>query len=416
MRVRTCLLIMARGEGGRDDAELEQSSEESRFSDAAPKSFLEQPKRKRKRDKKRMVKVTSVDSDFVEEEFTFSERLSDMDRTDGGALGAGLQSTLNSMASPGGGRGPTTKKKQSRKQGGGGQTRRSGGQVGAGGPRSTTVGRAQRQGGGYRSLDAFLEQAVEQQRADVIGAGHLSHEEPRHSLTTSPKLRTSDRLASGRDAEKASKTRCGTGEWVSTYNNDEAKLTVGPLGKITKLPSTTTKRSKEKRALNQSRPAGNRQCDEAQDLIDMTSDDNGAREVKRGSFRRRTPPPVPRTAESDDQYGIADTFSSGGGRKTSGVDWDLESNKSSDMEDFVEGPRRNERPNGKRERKSQASNRKSRSDTIHIEDNDENPGVFQSSVISQAKGAIASVANKLFRGSKRGKDEQGGSGMRNRLV
>ena len=229
------------------------------------------------------------------------------------------------------------------------------------------------------------------------------------SLTTSPKrLSASDPLA-GR--KKATKPDPGA-PWISTQSNDEPRMSIGHLGMIGKknLPSTTSKRSKDKRALDRNVGRGHR---EAGPMVDMTSDsdDNDAK-VKGGSSRKRTPSPVPRYAGSDlESYGVGEAFSSGielGG----GVDWELNADESSDSEDFAEAPRKDEQSNGKRKKKARTSNKNGSSNPIEITEDDEETSATQGSVFSK----VAATVKKAFRGSgsgsKRGKDQQGGSGMR----
>jgi hypothetical protein len=190
-----------------------------------------------------------------------------------------------------------------------------------------------------------------------------------------------------------------------------------------KTPSTTTRRSKDKRALDLSKSNAGRGQREA-GLIDMTSDYNDDGKVKGALSRKRTSSPVSRDAGSDDgSYGVADVFSSGSGGKSSnkrsGVDWELNSNNSdhggfssSDSgEDFAEESRKDEQSNGKREKKARTSNKNGSSKPIDITEDDEETSATQGSVLS----TLGWAAKKFFQGSgsgsKRGKDEQGGSGM-----
>ena len=324
-------------------------------------------------------------------------------------LGTTLQISLNAISSPSGGQGPTKKKrKETRKQNGGGNARRSAGHGGGGRSRSTSTGRTQRQGGGFFRPNGFLDQAAEQQRADGRGAGR--RDVP--SLTTSPKRPVASDQSARRDGKKAVKSNRST-TWISTQNNDEPQLSIGPLGTIRrKKPSTTTKRSREMEAFSQSKSDADNRQGKVEDPIDMTSDDNDDEAAKGGSSRKRTPSPVPRSAGSDDEkYGISDALSSGSGR-TDGVDWELKSDKSSDSEDFVQESQKNERSNGKRKENARTLNKKSYSEPIDmIEDDDEKPGTSQVSVLERMMGS----SKKLFRGygsgSKRAKDEQGDSGM-----
>ena len=374
------------------------SSDESHFSDAGPK----QPGRSKKKDKRR-ARNRNLDDDFDDSEFLFKDRECDMNKSDdGGTLGAGLEKYLNEMPSPSGGQGPMKKKKkaETRKQDSGGTVRRSGGQGAGGRSRSTNAGRTQRQGGGCSS---FLDQAAEQQRTNGMGAGR--RDVP--SLTTSPKrLSASDQLA-GR--KKVTKPDPGA-PWISTQSNDEPRMSIGHLGMIGKknLPSTTSKRSKDKRALDRNVGRGHREAGP----IDMTSDDKDAGRAKDASSRKRTPSPVPRYAGSDlESYGVGEVFPSGS-ELGDGVDWELNADESSDSEDFVEAPRKDEQSNGKRKKKARTSNKNGSSKPIEITEDNEETSATQGSVLSKVAATVKEAFRRSGSGSKRGKDRQGGSGMR----
>lgn len=403
----------------------QSTSEESHFSHAGPVSLPKQPERSKKKGKKR-AENSSIHDDFDDREFVFKDRECDMGRSDdGGTLGAGLEKSLNEMPSPNGGEEPMKKKKkETRKQVGGGNVRRSAGR-GGGQSRSTSAGRTQRQGGGGFRPDAFLEQAAERQRTDGISTGHSTSKA--FSLTGSPTAQTSNERAAtnkmvGKGKDRGHKAPPGQG-WTSSRNTDQV-LKLGMVGKGKgKTPSTTTRRSKDKRALDLSKSNAGRGQREA-GLIDMTSDYNDDGKVKGALSRKRTSSPVSRDAGSDDgSYGVADVFSSGSGGKSSnkrsGVDWELNSNNSdhggfssSDSgEDFAEESRKDEQSNGKREKKARTSNKNGSSKPIDITEDDEETSATQGSVFSTLGWAAKKIFQGSGSGSKRGKDEQGGSGM-----
>lgn len=385
------------------------SSDDSRFSAAGPK----QPERSKKKDKKRAGN-RSIHDDFDDGEFVFRDRECDMStsRSDGGTLGAGLEKRINEMPTPNGGQEPMKKKKkkETRKQVGGGNARRSAGHGGGGRSRSTNAGRTQRQGGGRFRPDAFIEQAAEQQRTNGMGTGR--RDVP--SLTTSPKrLSASDQLA-GR--KKGTKSDTGA-PWISTQSNDEPQMSIGRLGMIGKKrpPSTTSKRSKDKRALDLSKSNSGHGQLEAGPMIDMTSDNDDDGRVKGASSRKRTPSPAPRDAGSDDEsYGVGEVFSPGSGG-VDGVDWELNADESSASEDFTEESPKGERSKSKRKKKGRTSNKNGSSKPIEItEDDEENPSATQSSFFSQVVGSAKKNLRGSGSGSKRGKDEQGSSGKRSK--
>lgn len=375
---------MSRTDGGRNDAELE-SSEESRFSDAAPRPPSNHSKRKRKKDKKRAGNGSAFDQDFDDHEFVFREHKMDAGtrRDDGGgSLGAGLQDSLNAMASPGIG-GRAMKKKSGRNAQGAAQKHRAAG--GGERSRSTSAGRAQardtrthhRTGG-----SSFLDQAVEERARDVgVTSGGSS---ARHEPTP--------RAESNKSRGKVHRGQ----EWTSTRGNDEPSLELGAFGTI-RRPSTQTRRSRDKRAMNQSGKP--QQQWEEKDPIDMTDDHEG------GAVYMAP--------------------------KNDGVDWDLNSDEhrnsngevsSSDSEEDFATTQQVEASKRRRKTKSEIS-RKNNGEPIQVND-DENSGSqssgrsFFDSMKSVAKSVTGS-ATKLLResgsGSKRGKDKQGGSGKRTTL-
>ena len=248
-------------DGSRNDAELE-SSEESRFSDAAPRPSSTHSKRKRKKDKKRAGNGSAFDQDFDDHDFVFREHEMDAGtrRDDGGgSLGAGLQDSLNAMASPGIGGRPLNKKSCRNAQGA--QKHRAAG--GGERSRSTSAGRAQARGTRTQhripriGASSFLDQADEERARDVgvtSGGSPARHEPARRAKSN----------------KSGGKVHRGPA-WTSTRDNVEPSLNVGPLGMI-RMPSTQTRRSRDKRAMNQS---GNRQRQwEEKDPIDMALDDH----------------------------------------------------------------------------------------------------------------------------------------------
>ena len=410
-------------EHGNDSGSEDSGSDDSRFSAAGPVSAPKQPERSKKKDKKRAGN-RSIHDDFDDSDFVFRDRECDMSRSDGGTLGAGLEKRINEMPTPNGGQEPMKKKKkkkETRKQVGGGNVRRSAGHGGGGRSRSTNAGRTQRQGDRYSS---FLDQAEDERARDMGTAGHITSEP--FSLTRSPMAQTSNERAAtnkkvGKGKDRGHKAPPGQG-WTSSRNTDQ-ELKLGMVGKG-KTPSTTTRRSKDKRALDLSKSSAGRGQLEAGPMIDMTSDNDDDANVKGGSSRKRTPSPVLRDAGSDDEtYGVADVFSPGSGMKSSnkrnGVNWNLDSDNSdhggfssSASEDFMEESRKDEQSNGKRKKKARTSNKNGSSKLIEItEDDEENPSATQSSFFSQVVGSAKKILRGSGLGSKRGKDEQGSSGM-----
>lgn len=411
-------------EHGNDSGSEDSGSDDSRFSTAAPVSAPKQPERSRKKDKKRAGN-RSIHDDFDDGEFVFKDRECDLSKSDdGGTLGAGLEKYLNEMPNPSGGQGPMKKKKkETRQQVGGGNVRRSAGHGRGGRSRSTNAGRTQRQGDGYSS---FLDQA-EDERARDMGTAGQNISKP-FSLTGSPTAQTSNERAAtnkkvGKGKDRGHKAPPGQG-WTSSRNTDQ-ELKLGMVGKG-KTPSTTTRRSKDKRALDLSKSnAGHGQL-EAGPMIDMTShsDNDDDANVEGGSSRKRSPSPVLRDAGSDDEtYGVADVFSPGSGRKSSkkrnGVNWNLDSDdsdhggfSSSDSgEDFAEASRKDEQCNGKRKKKARTSNKNGSSKPITITEDDEETSATQGSVLSKMAVTVKNAFRASGLGYKRGKDEQGSSGM-----
>ena len=400
----------------------ESSSEDSNFSGARPGSSVDHSKRKRKENKKRAGK-THLD-DFDDSEFTWKERESDMDRSDGGTLGASLEKRLNGMSSPSGGQGPkkTRKKKENRNQDGGGNVRRSAGHGGEGRSRSTNAGRTQRRGGGYSS---YLDQAEDEQARDMGAADHNSSKP--FSLTGSPTAQTSTERAAtskkvGKGKNRGHKAPPEQG-WTNSRNCDqELKLMVGK-GKG-KTPSTMSKRSKDKRALDLSKSNACHGQLEAGPTIDMTSDNDDDANVKGGSSRKRTLSPEPSDAGSDDKsYGVADVFSSESGMKAStkkgGVDWELNSDypdlggfsSSDSSEDFADKSLKDECSDGKRKKRARTSNKNGSSKPIDITEDDEETSATPGSLFSKMTGSVKKILQRSGSGSKRAKDEQGVSGM-----
>eukprot|EP00563_Minutocellus_polymorphus_P004411 CAMPEP_0181044106 /NCGR_PEP_ID=MMETSP1070-20121207/13080_1 /TAXON_ID=265543 /ORGANISM="Minutocellus polymorphus, Strain NH13" /LENGTH=1161 /DNA_ID=CAMNT_0023122511 /DNA_START=127 /DNA_END=3612 /DNA_ORIENTATION=+ len=400
---------MSRTDGGtsRNDAELE-SSEESRFSDAGPRPSLKHSKRKRKKDKKRAGKGTcGIDDDFDDHDFTFRQRAMDTRGDDsGGSLGARLKDSLNAMASPIGGGGPM-KKIQARKQEGGNKH-----QAGGHGERSrsTSARRAQQARGTstYRNPSSYLDRADEERSRDMHVAGGGTS----NSFSRTGSSATKAPVPRAKSNKNGGKAHRGPG-WTSTQRNNEPSLSVGPLGMI-KKPSTQTKRSKDKRAMNQ---PSNQQQREVEDPIDMTLDDHDGGAVNDGSSNKSPPPQVQAAKNDDELYGIAGTFLPEIDMKASkrdGVDWELNSDEYqnfSDSEDFAV-TRQIEPSNGKRKTESKISQRESSSEPIQVDDDE------KSGSQSSGRSFLNSVksATKLWRGSgsgsKKGKDKQDDSGKR----
>ena len=411
----TAALLMSRTDGGTNDAELE-SSEESRFSDAAPRPPSNHSKRKRKKDKKRAGNGSAFDQDFDDHDFVFREHGMDAGtrRDDGGgSLGAGLQDSLNAMASPGIGGRPMKKKSGQQKHRASGGGERS---------RSASAGRAQARGTRTHHRiprtgpSSFLDQADEERTRDVgvTSGGSPARHEP------APRAKSN---------KSGGKVHRGPA-WTSTQGNDEPSLELGAFGTI-RRPSTQTRRSRDKRAMKQS---GNRQQQwEEKDPIDMTDDHEGG--AVYDGLPNKSPPPRVQAAKNDDElYGVSGTFQESDtmAPKNDGVDWDLKSDEdrnsddvapSSDSEDFAK-VRNVKTSNRRRMTKSEISKRKYNGEPIEVND-DENSGSQSSgrSFFDSCKSAAKSItgsATKLWwesgSGSKRGKDKQGGSGKRTTLL